>query len=72
MSDRPEESEGSGPSSADPIIYVLSKAIRSSMQRSMAMLAETLQQNNLLMANTIREGFVNRTSISEDPHTAPV
>ena len=37
----------------------------------MAMLAETLQQNNLPMANTIREGFVNRTSISEDPHTAP-
>ena len=49
MADRPEESEGSGPSSADPNIYVLSKAIRSSMQRSMAMLAEMLQQNNLLV-----------------------
>ena len=51
------------PSSIDPNIYVLSEAIRSSMENSMELLSATMQKNALVMANTIREGFAARPSI---------
>ena len=53
----------SPPSSVNPNIYVLVEAIRSSMENSMELLSSTMQRNALVMANTIREGFVARPSI---------
>ena len=44
-------------SKVNPNIYVLSEAIRSSMENSMELLSATMQRNPLVMANAIREGF---------------
>ena len=54
-------------SSVDPNIYILSEAIRSSMESSMEILATTMQKNTLIMANTIQEGFVSGNSLAEEP-----
>ena len=67
--DMPDGSPGSSRPSVDPNMYVLSEAIRSSMENSMAFLSATMQQNALVMANTIREGFAARPSLEGDPHT---
>ena len=50
----PDGSPGSSRPSVDPNMYVLSEAIRSSMGNWMALLSATMQQNALVMANTIR------------------
>ena len=67
MSAHDEGTEGSSsmscPSSVDPHIYVLSKAICSSMENSTELLSATMQRNVLVMVNTIREGFAARPSI---------
>ena len=67
MSAHDEGTEGSSsmsrPSSVDPNAYVLSEAIRSSMENSMELLSATMQRNALVMASTIREGFAARPSI---------
>ena len=55
------------PPSVDPNIYILSEAIRSSMGSSMEILATTMQNNALIMANTIREGFASGNSLAEEP-----
>ena len=72
MSTHDEGTEGSSsmsrPSSVDPNIYVLSEAIRSSMENSMELLSATMQRNALVMANTIREGFAARPSIEGSRH----
>ena len=47
--------------SVDPNIYVLSEAIRASMENSMEILSATLQKNVWVMADTIWEGFAART-----------
>ena len=52
-------------SSVDPNIYVLSEAIRSSMESSMEILMTTMQKNALIMANTIRDGFAPGNSLAE-------
>ena len=54
-------------SSVDPNVYVLSEAIRSSMESSMEILATTIQKNPLIMENTIREGFASGHSLAEEP-----
>ena len=73
MSAHEEGTEGScslsRPSSVDPNIYVLSEAIRSSMENSMELLSATMQKNALVMANTIREGFAARPSIERTRDT---
>ena len=73
MSAHDEGTEGSSsmsrPSSVDPNIYVLSEAIRSSMENSMELLSATMQRNALVMANTIREGFAARPSIEGSHNT---
>ena len=73
MSAPREVSEGSagmfGPSSVAPDIYILSKAIRSSLESSMELLSTTMHKNALVMANTIQEGFATRPSIEGDPNT---
>ena len=67
--DMPDGSPGSSLPSVEPNMYVLSEAIRSSMEKSIALLSATMQQNALVMANTIREGFAARPSLEGDPHT---
>ena len=67
--DMPDGSPGSPRPSVDPNMYVLSEPICSSMENSMALLSATMQQNALVMANTIREGFAARPSLEGDPHT---
>ena len=73
MSAHEEGTEGSSgmsrPSSVDPNIYVLSEAIRSSMENSMELMSATMQKNacldcfsllastNLQMDQMRREGF---------------
>ena len=59
----------SRPSSVDPNIYVLSEAIRSSIENSMELLSATMQKNALVMANTIPEGFAARPSVGRNPPT---
>ena len=54
-------------SSVDLNIYILSEAIRSSMESSMEILAMTMQKNALIMANTIQEGFASGNSLAEEP-----
>ena len=65
----PDGSPCSPRPSVDPNMYVLSEAIHSSMENSMALLSATMQQNALAMANTICEGFAARPSLEGDPHT---
>ena len=55
--------------SVDPKIYVLSEAIRASMENSMEILSATLQKNTLVMADTMREGFASRPSTEGSPNT---
>ena len=55
--------------SVDPNIYILSGAIRASMENSMEILSATLQKNALVMADNIREGFVARPSIEGSQNT---
>ena len=50
-------------SSVDPNIYVLSEAIRSSMENSMELEPATMKRKALVMANIIREGFAAGPSI---------
>ena len=59
----------SRPSSIDPNIYVLSEDICASMENSMELLSATMQRNELVMANTIREGFAARPSIEGSCYT---
>ena len=54
-------------SSVDPNVYVLSEAIRSSMESLMEILATTMQKTALIMANTILEGFAPGHSLAEEP-----
>ena len=73
MSAHKEGTEGSSsmsrPLSVDPNIYVLSEAIRSSMENSMELLSATMQKNVLVMANTIKEGFATHPSIEGTRNT---
>ena len=73
MSAHNEGSEGlssmSRPSSVDPNIYVLSEAVRSSMENSMELLSATMQRNALVMTNTIWEGFAAHPSIEGSRNT---
>ena len=73
MSAHEEGTEGSSsmsrPSLIDPNIYVLSEAIRSSMENSMVLLSATMQENALVMGNTIWEGFAAHPSIEGTPNT---
>ena len=73
MSEHDEGTEGSSsmsrPSSVDPNIYVLSEAIRSSMDNLMELMSATMQRNALVMANTIREGFAACPSIEGSRNT---
>ena len=39
------------------------------MENSMALLSATMQQNALVMANTMHEGFAARPSLEGNPHT---
>ena len=67
--DMPDGSPGSSRPSVDPNMYVLSEAIRSSMENFMALLSATMQKNALVMANTIREGFAACPSLEGDLRT---
>ena len=64
----PESSARASPS-VDPNVYILSEAIRASMENSMEILSATLQKNALVMADTIREGFAAHPSIKGSPDT---
>ena len=69
MSAQQEMSEGSAgipraSPSVDPNIYILSEAIRASMENLMEILSATLQKNALV----IREGFAARPSIEVSPN----
>ena len=59
----------SRPSSVDPNINVLSETIRSSMENSMELLSATKQRDALVMASTIRDGFVARPFIEGSCNT---
>ena len=73
MSAHDEGTEGSSsmsrPSSVDPNIYVLSEAIRSTMENSMELLSATMQRNVLVMTNTIQEVFAAHPSIEGSRNT---